>query len=72
MSNSLTIKVTRFQRSIANRFRTVAKSLPAGANLPFDSDFGHLLATPLLKVGLRWQPLRSLVTKKYTKQCVIV
>ena len=37
----------------------------------FDLDFGHLLATPLLKVGLRWQQLRSLMTKKYTKQCLI-
>ena len=33
----------------------------------FDSDFGHFLAKHVLKIGLSWQQLRSLVTKKYTK-----
>ena len=33
----------------------------------FDSDFGHFLAKHVLKIGLPWQQLRSLVTKKYTK-----
>ena len=37
----------------------------------FDSDFGHFLAKQVLKIGLPWQQLRSLVTKRYTKWCVI-
>ena len=32
-----------------------------------DSDFGGFLAKHLLRIGLPWQQLRSLVTKKYTK-----
>ena len=33
----------------------------------FDSDFGHFLAKHVLNIGLPWQQLTSLVTKKYTK-----
>ena len=33
----------------------------------FESDFGHFLAKQVLKIGLPWQQLRFLVTKKYTK-----
>ena len=36
-----------------------------------DSDFGRFLAKHLLRIGLPWQQLKSLVTKKYTKWCVI-
>ena len=36
-----------------------------------DSDFGRFLAKHLLGIRLPWQQLRSLVTKKYTKWCVI-
>ena len=32
-----------------------------------DSNFGHFLAKHILKIGLPWQQLRSLVTKRYTK-----
>ena len=32
----------------------------------FDSDFGHFFAEHVLEIGLPWQQLRSLVTKKYT------
>ena len=32
-----------------------------------DLDFGHFLAKHMLKIGLPWQQLRSLVTKKYAK-----
>ena len=32
----------------------------------FDSDFGNFLAKHVLKIGLPWQQLRSLVTKMYT------
>ena len=32
-----------------------------------DSEFGHFLAKHVLKIGLPWQQLKSLVTKKYTK-----
>ena len=32
-----------------------------------DSDFGRFLAKHLLIIGLPWQQLKSLVTKKYTK-----
>ena len=32
-----------------------------------DSDFGPFLAKHPLRIGLPWQQLRSLVTKKYTK-----
>ena len=32
-----------------------------------DSDFGRFSAKHLLGIGLTWQQLRSLVTKKYTK-----
>ena len=31
------------------------------------SDFGHFLAKHVLKIGLPWQQLRFLVTKKYAK-----
>ena len=33
----------------------------------FDSDFGDFLAKHVLKNGLPWQQLRSLMSKKYTK-----
>ena len=32
-----------------------------------DSDVGHFLANHVLRIGLPWQQLRSLVTKKYAK-----
>ena len=37
-----------------------------------DSDFGRFLAKHLLRIGLPWQQLGSMVTEKYTKGCVIV
>ena len=36
-----------------------------------DSDFGRFLAKRLLRIGLPWQQLKSLMTNKYTKWCVI-
>ena len=32
-----------------------------------DFDYGHCLAKQLLRIGLPWQQLRFLVTKKHTK-----
>ena len=55
---------------IRSLFMSVAKKLILllfAANEKTLTQIWSFLAKPVLKIGLPWQQLRSLVTKKYTK-----